>query len=62
MQLEILSEERRILSLASRDKLTGCLSGGYLYLPHILKNIGSARSPAVDNGTLLSSLRLWIRQ
>ena len=54
----IFSEDRRILYLPSRDKAASRFYNDYLCLPQILKNIGSARCPAVDIATNLSSLRL----
>ena len=51
-ELEILSENCRILSLASRDKVTGCLYDDYLCFPQILKNIGSARTSAIDTALI----------
>ena len=60
--LEIISEDRRILSLIYRDKVAGCLHDDCVCFRQILKKIGSARLPAVDNDPYLFLLRLKRRQ
>ena len=54
--MKILSEDGRLLSLACRDKVTGCFYDDNRCLPQILEDSRTARSPAVDNDFYLLSV------